>query len=343
MSQWVVGVTSSPSSPRSLWFWVSLGMLILAGLVLGAWPMSAQIRPSARAVAPGPVAMRDDEGLQLALALPRGPYFQNELLPITLTLTNRSDRSIPYDGTSVYAICRDPALSVTATRNGQYLAPVAIGFMPSCPAIRPVSHALRPSKSLRMRALIGIPSAGPLRLTARATFPQNAHVTSPGLLAPDRHLDALRHLIPALFQSSHAPFTSGWPSLTIRVVRAIPANRMLHLARQGHTVYLRNPPRGLPSPVARQQTVAATGQGACATGLALWTPLSAGIVRDPSCGGPSEKWQVLVSAPGYAIAQGVYCFNPARNMVFGGIPGNPHGWGPPCTERIVESPTPSGV
>ncbi len=54
---------------------------------------------------------------------------------------------------------------------------------------------------------------------------------------------------------------------------------------------------------------------------AVWVPLAPTGLLDPGSGG-SEKWEVLVGAPGYAIAHAVYCYKPAPNAVFGGVPGS---------------------
>jgi hypothetical protein len=83
-------------------------------------------------------------------------------------------------------------------------------------------------------------------LTGQAFFAPNARVISPGLLAPSARLDLLRHIVPGLFRSSHAPFASGWPNLTIWVMPKAPADRMLRLVRRGHVVYVQGYRHRLP-------------------------------------------------------------------------------------------------
>ena len=108
--------------------------------------------------------------------------------------------------------------------------------------------------------------------------------------------------------------------------------RLLHLIRHGHTVVIFPHPS---APVFGQEmALSVDGQETCLTGLPWWRPLPAGTLVDHRCGGAHEKWQVLVGAPGYAIASAVYCFDPVPSMVFGGVQGTPQGMGPHCTERV---------
>jgi hypothetical protein len=194
----------------------------VAFLILTLLTVTAR-RMTERAAAPPLMAaahtigvVRDDGGLWLSLAVPRGPYFRDELLPVTLALANASDRPIPFSGTYLLGACQLSPLDVTMASGGQYLDPVAIGFAPHCPAFpRGPCPVLAAGKSLRVRLLLGLRAGGRLTLTGRAFFPSNARVVSPGWPAPGGRWDVLRRIFPGLFRSSHAPFASGWPSLTL--------------------------------------------------------------------------------------------------------------------------------
>ncbi len=70
------------------------------------------------------VASRVDNGLELRLSIPPGPYFRTELLPVTLTLTNHSASPVAYAGSLPPNACHDYALWVTITHHGDYLDPV---------------------------------------------------------------------------------------------------------------------------------------------------------------------------------------------------------------------------
>jgi hypothetical protein len=282
--------------------------------------------------AQGVSAVRNDQGLQLALSVPRGPYFRTELLPVTLVLTNNSGTPIPYLGSLPGGACSYPTLEVRLASGSQDVGPLSLSFAISCPSMPAVPHTLRPGRSLRLTTMLGLPTGGRLTLTALAHFLPGAGLPSPGLPDPGGHLAWLHHLVPALFASRHAPFASGWPSLTLRVAATVPPGRLLHLVRHGHTVVVFPHPS---APVFSQEmAVSVDGQGTCLMELPWWWPLRAGTLADNRCGGAHEKWQVLVGAPGYAIASAVYCFDPVPSMVFGGVRGAPQGMGPRCTERV---------
>jgi hypothetical protein len=328
---------------RRLKWWLGT---TLAGLVVLALLMVAARHATERAsttphtaVAHAVGVVHTDNGLRLSLSVPRGPYFRDELLPVTLVLANNSGRPIPYAVRLPFlGSCQPSPLDVTITSGGRYLNPVAIHFSPHCPSPRQASTMLPAGKSLRARTLLGLPTSGHLTLTGQAFFAPNARVVSPGLLAPSARLDLLRHIVPGLFRSSHVPFTSGWPNLTIWVMPHAPADRTLHLVRRGHVVYVHGYRHTLPHLVVEQLETDVEPQGTGAAALTPWTPLAGNALalQEAACqdSGGHQKWQVLVGAPGYAIASAVYCFNPVPNVVFDGISGSPQPTLPPCTERV---------
>ncbi|HKO23839.1 MAG TPA: hypothetical protein VJY65_03770, partial [Chloroflexota bacterium] len=85
--------------------------LTLLAITAGRAPLSN--RGSTRlSPVQGVSAVRKDQGLQLALSVPRGPYFRGELLPVTLVLTNNSGTPIRYLGSLTSRVCTYPALDV---------------------------------------------------------------------------------------------------------------------------------------------------------------------------------------------------------------------------------------
>lgn len=317
-------------------------VLVLLGAVLaaGAWRAATNAGARDNVFAANVIgAARDDGGLRLAISVPRWRFFRGELVPVTLTLTNHTGRTVHYSGALRPALCRPSALNATAMRNGQYVSPIAVALSYHCPMIPLMSSPLAPGASLTARLLLGIPTSGRLTLAAQASFAMGESIESAGLLEPSRMLDGLRHLVPGLFRSRHVPFALGGPSLTIAVLPHVPASRTLRLLRRGHVVYLQGY-RSLPGAVGQEAEEYVTGQGVCMTGQPLWMPLAAGALRDQGsqgCGASiAEAWQALAGAPGYAIASAVYCFNPSPSGSFYGIAGRPMGLLPPCTERITE-------
>src|SRR2546421_2837801 len=315
---------------------VALVILALLAATAGRMTERASTAPYT-AVAHTVGVVRAADGLRLSLSVPRGPYFRDELLPVTLVLANNSGRPIPYAVTLPFLdSCQPSPLDVTISSGGQYLNPVAINLSPQCPSPRQPSTLLPAGKSLRARILLGLPTSGHLTLTGQAFFPPNARMVSPGLLAPSARLDLLRHILPGLFRSSHAPFASGWPNMTIWAMPNAPADRTLRLVRRGHVVYVQGYRHTLPPLVVEQLETDVEPQETCESALTPWTALAGDAVQEAACEDSSghQKWQVLVGAPGYAIASAMYCFNPVPSIVFGGIPGFPPPAVPHCTERV---------
>src|SRR5438067_2395066 len=95
-----------------------LGGVALVVLSLTLLAVTAgRVTLSSRASTPlspvqGARVVRTDQGLQLALSVPRGPYFRTELLPVTLVLTNNSGAPLPYLGSLASRVCSYPTLDV---------------------------------------------------------------------------------------------------------------------------------------------------------------------------------------------------------------------------------------
>ena len=292
---------------------------------------------------PALIAVRVDGGLRLSISVPRWRFFRDELVPVTLTLVNRSGGPIQYmgqTGSTFASLCYGSPLNATLMQDGQYISPrTVMGIMPSCPAPLHPYTTLAEGQSLRVVMLLALPASGELTLTASAEFAPGQRVESRGLLSTGTMLDALHPLLPGLFGSIHTPFAAGWPGLAITVSSQIPPGRMLHLMRRGHRVQVYSDPRALRHLMVQESSAWAIPHGECAEGVPVWSPLSGAVALDLSCPGAElqEKWQLLVGAPGYAATGAVYCFNPGPGMVFGGVAGGPRVTQPPCTERIVDN------
>lgn len=250
---------------------------------------------------------RNDSGLQLTLRTLRGPYFTRELLPVTLVLANHSRASVAYSPgfSTLVGPCNRSALSAELTANGQYLSPLSIQFFPSCPMPFLQHHYLQPGHDLRIQGFLALPGSGLIDLAARVSFDPTARVATLGLPVPGGRWAWIGRAVPGIFASSHAPFASGWPHLTLQVASGPPAGRTVRLVRRDHVVYVYGPPH-LHNLVAQELWMASYPTEVCISGSDTWMPLQSNVLSDASqCGGDDEKWQVLVGAPSYAVAGAV--------------------------------------
>lgn len=292
-------------------------LLVAAALSLMAWRTACRLGAQADASS-FITAVRVDDGLSLSISVPRWRFFGDELAPVTLTLVNRSGGPIQYMGqigSGFATICYGSPLNASLMQDGQSINPVTVmGIWPSCPPPRQPYNTLAEGKSLRVVVPLALPVSRRLVLTAQAEFAPGQRVESRGLLPIGTVLDPLRRLFPGLFESIHAPFATGWPSLAITVSQDIPTGRTLRLARHGHSVRVYGEPDALRHLMVQESSAWAVAQGECAEGAPVWSPLSGAVAQDLSCPGAEsqEKWQVLIGAPGYAVTGAVYCFNLLR-------------------------------
>jgi len=246
-------------------------------------------------------AVRSDHGLELRLSIPAGPYFQTELLPVTLTLTNRSGAPATYYGTPGDAVCGWSMFNLALSQEGKPIYPLALDYFISCPWLRVNPARLLPGASISTRFLRGLPVASRVTITGEADLSGDPHA-----MGGEGHT---------------ARFAAGWPSLTIAVGSAVPTSRSLHIVRRGHTIYVSRAPRDL---VGEYAVRYAEGQGSCATGQFFWYPLPAESMsdftgRDPKyaeCSSTVEDWQVMLGAPAFGIFSAVYCFSPESDGIF---------------------------
>ena len=277
--------------------------MLVIGLCVGSLSLLPSV-PARTFAATGSgtlVAVRSDHGLELRLSVPAGPFFATELLPITLTLTNRSSTPATYHGTPGDSLCGGGVFDLELLQQGRYVEPLDLGFAMDCPPplVRPAR--LPAGAALSTQFLRGLPDSGRLTLTAQADLSGDPwHRGGTGRAAR---------------------FAAGWPTLTMLVNASPPKSAALPLVRRGHTVFVRSVP---PHLVGEYLVKYPEGQGGCITGMFSWYAIPTGALsdftgrsrQDAECAGATEEWQVLVGAPGYAISRAVYCFHPAPDYIF---------------------------
>jgi hypothetical protein len=231
-------------------------------------------------------------GLQMALYLPRGPFFLGELLPVTVSLSNHSAKAIGYLGAPTANACV-PAFQVDLTGGSPPLYTLPAMLIPHCPA--PMPRQLGAGRALAIPLLAPLTASGRVTLTAHAMF---ASVTRAGSGT-------------LTISSGPGPFMAGWPAMTITVAPHVPANRAIHLLHVGpldlpflhvDSQVLVDAPRDAASHLLYQWSATCTGMG---EGILPWQPLRSTVIHEPVCGS-DEKWTIMVSAPGYAVAGGTY-------------------------------------
>ena len=231
-------------------------------------------------------------GLQMSLHLPRGPFFLGELLPVTVSLSNHSAKAVGYLGAPTGDACV-PAFQVDLTGGSPPLYTLPAMLHPQCPA--PMPRQLGAGQTLTVPLLVPLTASGRVTLTARATF-----------------VSVTRGRGTLIISSGPGPFiTGGWPSTTITVAPHAPADRAIHLLHVGpldlpflhvdSQVFV-DAPRDAASHLLYQSSATCTGIG---EGTLYWQPLASTVIREPGCGS-DEKWTMMVSAPGCAIAAGTY-------------------------------------
>lgn len=307
----------------------SLLTLLVAALV-AVWVGSHAQHASRRALAMA--AQRTDGGIALRLSVPAGPYFHDELLPVTLTLANHSGRAIDYLGTMHPSFCVTPVFMLTLAHAGSWLTPYPYLTTMSCPIIPPKFNTLPPGRSVSQTRFTWLHGAGRLTLSVQAAFPPDLLVHSAGLLPSGSGPAWLRAHAGWLYSSSHPPFAAGWPSLTISVgAHTRPAP--LRLIRHGHRVTVVAPPRAGPL-VLQQAADCENDQAYTGSSTPDWVWAVAHTIVDAGCPGfdaTSEKWSVTVGMHGYSVVTASYCFNPDAGPIFVAGRGLPASAG--CTER----------
>lgn len=263
-----------------------LAALVVAGLILGSWTLFKAYLPSKGAPAsssvsrPGPVAQTQVEGLEASMrVLIGGPYFLSELLPIDVSFTNHTPRSVGLDGTfrivnnSVAGACFPSALLVQVTQgnNPSYLFPQ---LEVACTQPYVVTE-VAPGQMITIHQYVPLIKSGEITL-ARGVSPSD-HTGNPS--------------------------NRQWPTvhIQVQVSSQIPQERALSLLNQGGQVMI-GVPAGAQAHLLYMQGI--TCDGYSLGGPSQWTPLSTNVLHQPACPTAHRHWTYIVSAPGYAIASG---------------------------------------
>lgn len=250
--------------------------VILAPLTLSALGAHGPTLPAQAAAVTGATASAS--GLQLALHIPDGPYFLSEVLPVSITLTNRSGAAIQYAGS--------PAQALGASLSGgtrPFLPPVTVANPHGAGHVR--TGTLGSGQSIVTTALLVVSASGRPAIRAHAQLTKGS--------------------------ASAAPFSGHPPSVTIAVAPTIPFSRMLGLRYQGHMVRASGPAAAL-AHLEYQYALSCAGTQARPNQTVGGTPWQAtgASIREPACGTPGQRivsWYVVVGAPGYAVTTASYC------------------------------------
>jgi hypothetical protein len=283
MSHWRRQMMAWHRGRTALWSVPLLGILTLLSTFAG--PPSPHTHGGM--MEPRCGATIDTGGLQMALRVPPGPYFLSELLPVHVSLHNHSGHAIWYDGYPS-PVPGKSALFVTVTGG----APPLFDLPWHAPfhGPRPPLGTLNAGETLSMDFLVPLTASGAVTLTARG-----------------RLLASVVERASVITTTEWHPVPTGWPAVVLHVAAQAPPERILHLHRRGAQVMVTAAQGALPL-LLYQDLVTCTGPGQTKTmiGTDDWQPLPADGLREPDCPGTQKHWQVMVSAPGFAIASARY-------------------------------------
>lgn len=238
-----------------------------------------------------PVTVRSEAGgLEASLQVTSGPYFLSELLDVTITLTNHSNKSIFLQGgAGTLNFCMGEALILTTTGGGKpyYNLPSNNTPIPSmnCPFTQ---TELAPGKPLIMQGYISLTKSGLVVLTPEAkflTFTKDRYGNKSATTSAD-------------------PLHQHWPVMHINVVAKLPSDRILLLRQQGSQIII-NAPTPARSHLVDYEAISCVENGSNVGSRSLgWDSLFTTTLSEPECWGPNKHWTYVVGAPGYAIASG---------------------------------------
>jgi hypothetical protein len=219
--------------------------------------------------------------------VPPGPYFLSELLLVHVSLHNHSGHAIWYDGYPS-PVPGKSALFVTVTGGAQPL--FDLPWHAPFHGPRPPLGKLNAGETLSMDFLVPLTASGAVTLTARG-----------------RLLASVVERASVITTTEWHPVPTGWPAVVLHVASQAPSERILHLHRRGTQVMV-TAAHGMVPLLLYQDLVTCTGPGQTKTmiGTNDWRPLPADGLREPDCPGTQKHWQVMVSAPGFAIASARY-------------------------------------
>ena len=251
-----------------------LAALVVLGLILGSWALFKAYRFSSSSTpvtGPGPVATTQAGGLEASLhVLIGGPYFLSELLPVDVSLTNHTTKTLVLGGTNAPAtLCFKSALMVQIMGGGDpsYTLP-NLDIACALPAI---ATEVKPGQTMMIHQYVPLTKSGEIALTMQ-----------------EPTVDA---------------FNGHWPTIHMQVSPQIPPGRTLSLQKQPGEIVI-NAPAGTQPHLLYMQNIDCPPYYGSPETRDGWTPLAGTILREPTCPAPHPHWSYIVSAPGYAIASG---------------------------------------
>lgn len=257
--------------------------VLIVLILIGTWliPMKYQSQSRLHSIAPtpvtvsaGPTARTQANGLEATMHIVTpGPYFLSELLLVDVSLTNHTKALVTLNGSNkASSLCPDAALTVQMTGKG---AP-AYAF-----------------------PLLDVACVQPAYMT---------HVTSGQTLTIHHYLPVTRNgevtltMGPATGYPPSGPLTGHWPSLRIHVNSHVPSDHMISLHAQGAKVMIQAP-QAARSHLLYMQSITCDNYR-YHSGTGAWTPLATTALSRPPCSTTYNRWDYVVSAPGYPIVSG---------------------------------------
>jgi len=205
-----------------------------------------------------------------------GPYFLGELLPVDVSLTNHTQKTVMLDGINRTAtLCFSSAL----------LAQVTEGSDPSFSIPRLAVACTQPAfiTEVKPGQTLTIHQFVPLTRSRAVTLAMKGGTFGP-MTSP---LDAYFH--------------GDLPIIHLQVNPQVPRDRALSLQNQKRQVMIEMQ-AGAKVHLLYMQSIS------CVSYLdssgTQWTPLATNVLHEPTCPTAHPRWEYIVSAPGYSIVSG---------------------------------------
>ncbi len=212
-------------------------------------------------------------GLLMSLYVPPAVSFLSELLPVTVSLHNQSNRMLNYYGWPYSQSCAS-MIVVTVTGGSRPFYPFLHHTTRACGLIPPLQH-LASGQTLQVTRFVPLTASGRVTITAHAySF---FHLKSMSLGVTDARV-------------------------VIHVTTQVPISRILYVqyARHEVTVVVAHGER--PRLLYQDYVVCTTTRYKETVTRGQWLPVPAGGIHPPDCNGSHKEWYVSIGSPGFAIA-----------------------------------------
>lgn len=237
------------------------------------------------------------DGLEISMHVTSGPYFLGELLAVDLSLTNHTHPTLTLAGRGEFPPCDFFPLmpEQTGGTSPHYaLYPEVVPLIYSCPHEGPspnMNPTLASGQTFTSHSYVLLQSSGTITLTGAAFF----YIAARG---PQGTIG---------WQRSSGPLLGHLPTLHLRIVPQVPADRILTLQQENSAAVI-HAPLGIHL---LDQTYlicqdAASNPWAAGSGH-TWEPLSTNVLHRPDCTGNGltpAQWNYAIGAEGYEVAQG---------------------------------------